>query len=637
MSGEVETRFTVIFDSSFRVLKLPRELGLLLGVDLETNDDLSWQSLVVEDSSAFIPDINGGTYRRSGYLKRSNGEILEADFRCDRIDFGEGLFCAEIRVEDAVVDSPEPIDQETVDFFTTVSHELRVALNGVIGFANVLGGSNLDSDQRKVMEKLQSCNHMLKSLINDILEYSRLATSEFKLRTESVQIAHYLSEVVGLFQERARKKGLELKLDLQVDSDFKAVLPRIRVTQVLSNLISNAIKFTEVGWVSLSVCRDGDLLQFGVKDTGPGVEPNAGESVFKPFFQIGSLSQPAEGTGLGLAISRELASKMGGTLELHQPDGGGCHFEFTLPLQGFDKPPVEGELEKPSQVSAIRSAAKKDEPKHLMVVEDNQLNADILGHFLQDYGVTHDRVDNGKLAVEMYQDSEYDLILMDVMLPEMNGYEATEQILRKSKLVTPVPIVGVTAKVFRRDQARCLEAGMVEVVHKPVDFKKLREILDRYLYEGDGSYSKVSAITGDGGSDSRHVEDYSATIPRSHIRDSMNANTLEAYIERMKTPDTTRDEIISTAMDIVDAEVESLVASIERNDRKDIGMRAHSLKGALALLGARNILDLAKGLELIASDGRSPLKTEHWKDMIKTSYTEFKNQLNDYMRSTLVD
>ncbi|EDY82536.1 ATPase, histidine kinase-, DNA gyrase B-, and HSP90-like domain protein [Verrucomicrobiia bacterium DG1235] len=648
MTSGKEVKFVVIFDSQLRVLKMCKELQLLLGVEGSAAEPLDWQSLVVEDSPKYIPDESDKVLRKVGYLKCESGEILEASFACERFGPNSDLVYAEIVVTRSVpaADSAEQVDRESLDFLTTVSHELRVALNGVIGFANVLGGTTLDSDQHAILDKLQSCNNMLKGLINDILEYSRVATSKIDLRTETVSIDFFVREVVGLFRERARKKGLELRLEIGSDANVRALLPRMRITQVLSNLIANAIKFTEHGWVTVFVtCKDSSL-RIGVQDTGPGVSEGDVDSIFRPFFQLGEQSKAPEGTGLGLAISKELVEKMGGNLQLHHPDEGGSLFEMVLPLretgesEGGSTEAGSVLLEERGHRSEERAGEVK--PKRILIVEDNQLNADILGHFLQDYGAEYDHVDNGRSAVEVYDDSKYDLILMDVMLPEMNGYEATEKILQQTRRKPPVPIVGVTAKVFRRDQVRCIEAGMVEVVHKPVDFKRLREVLDLYLYSkvGDRSIEMETPMFADEDVKALSLEDESDNIV-SFVsetgRDSLDAAILEAYIDRMKTVDTSRGEIVGTAVGIVDAEVASLIDSIEGGDRKDIGMRAHSLKGALALLGARNILDLAKGLELIASDGRAPLKAEHWKDMIQGSYTEFKAQLDKYMQTTMVE
>lgn len=638
MKPAADQSFVVLVDAQRRVVRLPKNFAVFLGFNPLAGSSIDWQSLVVDDASKFLPEENGVIVERTAYLKRSSGEIVTASFRCERLPMPHDLVCIDISISGQSKPAAETVDKESLDFLTTVSHELRVALNGVIGFTNVLSGSGMDAEQHAILDKLQSCNRMLKGLINDILEYSRVATSKINFQKETVKVDRFVEEVVDLFRESADKKGLDLRLAIGRDSDMRAVLPRMRVTQVLSNLIANAIKFTKSGWVAVSVDCTKNTLRIGVQDTGKGVGPGKEEAIFRPFFQLGEGVGSSEGTGLGLAISRELVNKMGGKLELLRPKEGGSLFQIALPLQpsseseeGFDILPLNSE-----EVDAVVKPRRRDESKRVLVVEDNQLNADILGHFLRDYGAKFDRVDNGRSAVEIYEEGKYDLILMDVMLPEMNGYEATEKILSSTQGTRTVPIIGVTAKVFRRDQVRCIEAGMVEVVHKPVDFKQLREVLDRYLYSDQGSESSSIDLHVVADEFDKDADDFNEIGHGANSRPgSLDREVLEAYVSRMKTADTNRREIISTATGIVDAEVASLLDAIGAGDRKDIGMRAHSLKGALALLGARNILDLSKGLELVASDGRTPLKADHWKSLIEVAYGEFKAELESHMESSV--
>lgn len=636
--------YTVLLGEDDRILRASPKFCELLGIS-ENLSSLSWQDLVLEDACKFRPAGTGESLRFSGYLKKQSGEILDASFNCECIENLDKVVLVEIALHGSEKSSAGPVgvaDRDSLDFLTTVSHELRVALNGVIGFANVLGGTRLDVEQLAALEKLQACNNMLKGLINDILEYSRVANAKLDFHMETVQLDSLVSDVVSLFKERANKKGLELKFVAGKGTAIRTSLAKMRVTQVISNLIGNAIKFTEHGWVSVSVAIAERRICIEVQDTGPGISESEGESIFRPFFQSAERDRHNEGSGLGLSISRELVEKMGGRLILRHPDEGGCLFEVNLPLKLADaerkaEPSIQSSSSEERGEPQRAKEAELSSVKRILVVEDNQLNADILGHFLQDYGVEFDHVDNGKTAVETFEDGRYDLILMDVMLPEMNGYEATEKILSRSGRKKPVPIIGVTAKVFRRDQVRCIEAGMVEVVHKPVDFKQLREVLDFHLYAKSPSRDEELEVPMFVDEDIETLEqresESSETLAPS-TRGGLDPTTLEAYIDRMKSSNSDRSDIVKTAVGIVDGEISRLLESIEGGERKEIGMRAHSLKGALALLGARNILDLAKGLELIATDGKTPLKAEHWGMLINDAYTDFKYELNVYMADT---
>ncbi|MDQ8203628.1 ATP-binding protein [Pelagicoccus sp. SDUM812003] len=626
-----------LFNAEDQILKLSSELLKVLDYEENEARGSDFSNFVVEDSARFKPEP-GMTIDQPGYLRRKSGEIVEAQFRCECLDKQSGLYAMEVTLDrpsdkdDRSNGQSQSGDESGLEFLTTVSHELRVALNGVIGFSNLLGSSNLNEDQRSILEKLQSCNFLLKGLINDVLEYSRVATSKIDLTPETVHLESFVRDVTELFRERASKKGLELKVTLEDEVDRTIAISKLRVTQVLSNLISNAIKFTEVGWVGLAVSVTNETLSLDVQDTGPGIEESERESVFKPFVQFGKDSGSSEGSGLGLAISKGLVEKMGGTLRFSTPATGGSLFAVRLPLaQGVDlKKPRKATVPNPRRMRSKAPVARsKEDTRHILVVEDNQLNADILSHFLNDYGATFELVDNGRSAVDRYQDDKYDLILMDVMLPEMNGFEATEAILAKSRRPAPVPIIGVTAKVFRRDQLRCIESGMAEVVHKPVDFKHLREVLDFHLY---GKKQSPAPVQKDADRVGR-AKPAKESMQRSGD-DAFNANTLEEYIVRMKSGGASRNEVVNTALQIVDAEVQKLLDTIESGDRKETGLRAHSLKGALALLGARGILDLSKGLEILAGDEGTPIRKEHWKALISAAYSEFKDAIAKYLETT---
>ncbi|MBC2604615.1 hybrid sensor histidine kinase/response regulator [Pelagicoccus albus] len=630
MSSGGSPAYSLVIDSLDRVLKLPSELASVLGISQEKRTKLHWQDIVVEDISGLRPSEGEPAQERTGYLKRASGEILQASFRSELFGLENEFAFVEVRLLDTAESTKKEPDKDSLEFLTTVSHELRVALNGVVGFTDLLRNGELTAKQGEVLEKLCSCNQMLKNLINDILEYSRVATASLRFRTEKVDLKQFVSGVVEQFRQEAKKKDLDLEFESDLKDGYSAVLPSMRVTQVLGNLISNAVKFTKKGWVRVKVSGTDESVTFQVIDTGKGVTPDKQEEIFRPFFQVSDSSGSIEGSGLGLAISRELVSKMGGTLRLRSTGDGGSSFEFKLPL-GSDEP--DEKKAKPAQ-RKMRFTESRHRPgdsrKTALVVEDNQLNAEILGHFLKDYGVAFDRVDNGRSAVEAYEKKAYDLVLMDVMLPEMSGYEATEKIIDLGiKTGRQAPIVGVTAKVFRRDRLKCLEVGMVEVVHKPVDFHQLRGILDRFLFpdrlEEESSHEEPS--------DAPESADTYVGEKDDEGYYALNPKVLDEYVNRMITSDSDRGEVVASAIQIVDGEVDGLIEAIRDNNRKEVGMRAHSLKGALALLGAVNLLDLAKGLELIARDRQAPLKAEHWNRLIVAGYAEFKEELDRHLSS----
>lgn len=633
----------LLFDDQDRLLQLSRSLLAALDYESPGQPPELVSSVFESETGMDLFQLEADRWHSFALLRR-DGSTLSCLGCIRAIDPSSSRRLCEMEWEESEFDESgdrRQVDPASLNFLTTVSHELRVALNGVIGFSNVLNTTNLDAEQKDVLEKLQSCNFLLKGLVNDILEFSRVVSSNLDLATESVPLMAFTKEICSLFRERATRKGLAIEVECSAPPDFRAQLPKLRVTQVLSNLMSNAIKFTVAGWVRVSCSVSKQKIRFEVQDTGIGIPGNQVEKVFRPFVQIGVGGSNNEGSGLGLAISKTLAERMGGSLALERPSSGGSLFVLELPLLKGSKPdepaaptpssesrPVANAAYPVSGTSAKDRSVAAAEPRparNVLVVEDNQLNADILSHFLRDYGVTYDVVDNGRSAVEAYRDGKYDLVLMDVMLPELNGYEATEQILARSKRENPVPIIGVTAKVFRRDQVRCIEAGMVDVVHKPVDFKLLRRVLDRYLF---GQYMMNEAP------EPAVAETAPPVANAGSAAAPFQSRILEDYIARMKSEKNSRQEVVDTALRIVDSEVEKLKRAIMESELDSISMRAHSLKGALALLGAKDLLELVKGLESLASKEGSVLRREHWRTLIGESYDKFRSSVFEYVSST---
>ena len=555
------------------------------------------------------------------------------------IDKGLGIYVMELFRERPAAGSSLGVG---VDFLTTVSHELRVPLNGVIGFSHLLGHTNLDREQADILAKLQSCNYLLKGLINDVLEYSRIAEERIELRFESVRLGDFVDELLGLFQEPARAKGLELKVVTEESRDLWCLLPRLRISQILSNLLSNAIKFTEKGWVRLSAKLtelDGQAtLEFRVADTGPGLSEEEAHLIFEPFRQLPS--GKTEGSGLGLAICKGMAELLKGSLTVKTDCASGTCFCFSCPVTlsaaGADS---EGPLEPSSVVEEASKAlpdplarrpdspscaGKPEAGQRVLIVEDNVLNAEILGHFLRDCGLAVEVADTGLKAVEMFENGKYDIIFMDIMLPDLNGYEATIRILEAMDADRRVPIVGVTAKVFRQDRARCFEVGMTEVLHKPIDFKLLREVLERYVVLPSGAGKLFSK---------KGREKPIAVEEASSRYNSFDEAVLGNYLSRMSTPANDSRKVLEQAIRVLAEEIAKLKAAEAAGNAEDISFRAHALKGAVTLLGGRDLADLSKGLELLASRGGVDLRAGHWIKLIEAAFAEFCREVESYLKA----
>lgn len=374
-------------------------------------------------------------------------------------------------------------------FLATMSHEIRTPLNGILGMAQLLLLPNIDAAARDSHVKtILHSGELLLSLLNDILDLSRVEAGKLELTTEVIAPAKLIEETVALFKQSAKRKSLVLGSSWLGSTEQRYRGDPIRLRQMLSNLINNAIKFTDKGEVQVAareVMRTGGeaTLIFSVSDTGTGIAPELQPRLFQPFTQVdGSLTRRFGGSGLGLSIVRRLAELMHGEVGLDSTPGKGSTFWFRvhLDLAGVAPEPPPG---MPTQHAPIElGASPTPGARRILVVEDNPINRAVICGILSELDYAVSIATNGHEAVDAFmQGPAPDLILMDCQMPEMDGLEATRQI-RSWELShdrTPVPIVALTASAFGEDRAQCIAAGMDEVLAKPIDLPQLKDVLAR--------------------------------------------------------------------------------------------------------------------------------------------------------------
>ena len=374
-------------------------------------------------------------------------------------------------------------------FLANMSHEIRTPMNGIIGFLQLLEASNLTDEQKDFVEGIKISGETLLSVINDILDISKIESGKIELEKISFDLSQIIKKATVPFRVKADEKDIYLNVDMPEDVPSLIGDPT-RLVQVITNLLSNAMKFTDDGGVDVKV--DADELDeknikvlFKIIDTGIGMDEVALERIFAPFMQADdSTTRKYGGTGLGLAICKSIVELMGGNIRVESKVGEGTCFSFEIELQKEKKSDLEdGFTDKINNAEDevgeknLHSQKQIDSTK-ILLVEDNAVNVKFFTKLLATKGLTCDVALNGKEAVERFKENSYDIIFMDCQMPVMDGYEATRQIRKLEEGKDHVTIVAMTAYAMQGDEEVCKEAGMDDYLSKPVDIKTVMEKIE---------------------------------------------------------------------------------------------------------------------------------------------------------------
>jgi PAS domain S-box-containing protein len=415
--------------------------------------------------------------------RRAGGETFPMDVHVAAIAEGEDrlftLFLRDITVQAQFEaglrqarDAAERADRAKSDFLAVITHELRTPLNGVIGMTGLLLDGTLDAQSRRYAETLREAGEHLMQLINDVLDFTKLEANRLGFEEIAFEPAGVLSSAIELLMPRAQAKGLTLTTTVAPDVPAQVRGDPGRLRQVLMNLVSNAVKFTYQGEVGVSLSADSlggneVVLRFGVRDTGIGIAPEHLPKLFQEFSQIdSSISRRFGGTGLGLAICRKLVQGMRGEIGAQSEAGQGSLFHFTAQVTRVGDGAKAAMLEQ--MPPAVQGRALR-----VLVAEDNQTNQVVIRAMVTKLGHRADMVGNGLEALDAVKQRPYALVLMDVMMPEMDGLEATRLIRALPGTVGRIPIFGLTAHAAAAEHAACLAAGMNRVITKPVTINAL--------------------------------------------------------------------------------------------------------------------------------------------------------------------
>jgi PAS domain S-box-containing protein len=485
---------------------------------------------------SIVPTVLDGRPIFTGYLrditerKRAEQEILQFN---RELEGRVAARTAELHSANVQLARAAKLKDE---FLATVSHELRTPLSGVIGMVELLAETPLDEKQRHYARVARRSADLLRDVINDILDFSRIEAGQLQLERMDFNPAEIVHEVISLLSLQAADKGLDLRCRLDAGVDAWLSGDRGRLRQVLVNLVANAVKFTERGAVVVraAVVRGGvgsrewseetTHLRFAVSDSGIGIPRDRLDRLFQAFSQVdASTSRRYGGSGLGLAICRRLTELMGGTIGVESVPGQGSTFWFTVPLSPpqAPRPPQGGERD------GAAAPGLPSRPLRILLAEDNAANQLVATALLESAGHSVRVVLDGRQALAAHAEERFDLILMDVQMPEVDGLQATREIRRREAgRQTHTPIIAVTAHAGKGDQDRFLAAGMDRCLIKPLARRELAEVLEA-LFPPEPSRAPLPAPPPQGGED---AVDWAAVLARLEGNEALLAEIIDLYV-----------------------------------------------------------------------------------------------------------
>jgi len=378
------------------------------------------------------------------------------------------------------------------EFLANMSHELRTPMNGILGMIDITMEGPLSEEQRDQLETAQRCAYSLLSLLNDLLDLSKIEAGKMTLERIAFDIRSMVEDCVRAHAPVAHHKGIRIEHQIASDVPREVIGDPLRIRQIMANLVSNAVKFTEHGFVAVelgcvAIGCDEVRLTLTVRDSGPGILPETLPYIFDKFTQAdGSISRRYGGTGLGLAITKKLAQLHDGDIHVESSLGRGTTFTVDLKCGA----PVGATNQEPARQSQAAGGTTDASPARILVVEDNQVNQKVVMAVLRKRGFTFELANDGREALSKLENGTFDLVLMDVQMPVLDGLEAT-RLIRQQPRWAGLPIVAMTAHAMNGDREKCLGAGMTGYISKPVHPSHLLEVIDQHLAAGCGKVQKA--------------------------------------------------------------------------------------------------------------------------------------------------
>ncbi|HGU7738787.1 aerobic respiration two-component sensor histidine kinase ArcB [Escherichia coli] len=489
----------------------------------------------------------------------------------DRVGKRHGLmgFGRDITERKRYQDALERASRDKTTFISTISHELRTPLNGIVGLSRILLDTELTAEQEKYLKTIHVSAVTLGNIFNDIIDMDKMERRKVQLDNQPVDFTSFLADLENLSALQAQQKGLRFNLEPTLPLPHQVITDGTRLRQILWNLISNAVKFTQQGQVTVRVRYDeGDMLHFEVEDSGIGIPQDELDKIFAMYYQVKDShgGKPATGTGIGLAVSRRLAKNMGGDITVTSEQGKGSTFTLTIHA--------------PSVAEEVDDAFDEDDMPlpalNVLLVEDIELNVIIARSVLEKLGNSVDVAMTGKAALEMFKPGEYDLVLLDIQLPDMTGLDISRELTKRYPREDLPPLVALTANVLK-DKQEYLNAGMDDVLSKPLSVPALTAMIKKFWDTQDDEESTVT------------------TEENSKSEALLDIPMLEQYLELVGP------KLITDGLAVFEKMMPGYVSVLESNltaqDKKGIVEEGHKIKGAAGSVGLRHLQQLGQQIQ----------------------------------------